>query len=123
MAKKKTTSPKKQTQQIFGELSKDAQDVILERIKSEGNDFDSLIDRSDWADFISAAFTWSRTPEGSDFWIDIRNSTDSEYIQNQLIQTFTPSAIPTPKVEVDRITGSQFMDEFPRVIAILLKNP
>ena len=123
MAKKKTTSPKKQTQQIFGELSKDAQDVILERIKSACNDFDHLIDNeSDWKQFISAGFTWAHTPEKHEFWNDISRSIDAEYIEYNILETLSkPTPIPTPEVD-DRITGTEFMNEFPRVIANLVQD-
>lgn len=119
MAKKKTTTTSQtETQRIFGELSKNAQDIILERIKSAGNDFDHLIDNeSDWQQFISAGFTWAHTPERHDFWNDISRSTDSEYIQDQILQTL---AVPVP--QENRITGTEFMDEFPRVIANLVQD-
>jgi hypothetical protein len=127
MAKKKTTTPSPipsptETQRIFGELSKDAQDIILERIKSADNDFDYLIDNeSCWNGFIFGAFTWHRTPEGSDFWTDIKDSTDSEYINSKIESIIMLTAIPTP-VEEECITGTEFMNEFPRVIANLVQD-
>jgi hypothetical protein len=122
MAKKKTTTSLTETQRIFAELSKDAQDIILERIKSAGNDFDYLIDNeSYWHEFIGAAFIWSNTPEGSDFWVDIRKSTDLEYINSKIESIIMPTAICTP-VEEECITGTEFMNEFPRVIANLIQD-
>lgn len=125
MAKKKTTptSPTTETQRIFGELSKQSQDVILQRIKSAGNDFDHLIDNeSDWKQFISAGFTWAHTPEKHEFWNDISRSIDVEYIEYNILETLSkPTPIPTPEVD-DRITGTEFMNEFPRVIANLVQD-
>lgn len=117
MAKKEktTTTSLTQAQQIFEELSKESQGIILERIKSAGNDFDYLIDNeSDWKQFIFAAFTWGNTPERHDFWNDISRAPNSEYIEDQ-IQTLT-----VPQEE--RITGTEFMNEFPRVIANLVQD-
>ena len=124
MAKKKTTTTSQtETQRIFGELSQTAQGVILERIKSACNDFDHLIDNeSDWKQFISAGFTWAHTPEKHEFWNDISRSIDTEYIEYNILETLSkPTPIPTPEVD-DRITGTEFMDELPRVIANLVQD-
>ena len=116
MARKKTSQT--EAQEIFGALSHTSQNIILKRIKSAGNDFDYCMStHSTWQDFMSNAFTWVSTPEKHDFWSDIANSDSAEYIEDQILQTL---AVPTPEEET--ITGTEFMDELPRVIASLVQD-
>ena len=120
---KKTTTSQTEAQQIFGALSQTSQDIILKRIKSAGHDFDYCMStQSTWQDFMSNAFTWVSTPEKHDFWSDIANSDSAEYIEDQILQTLVVPVPEEESIKEERITGGQFMDEFPRVIANLVQD-
>lgn len=121
MAKKKT-SQTTEAQDIFGALSQTVQNVILTRIKSAAHDFDYCMStQSTWEDFMSNAFTWAATPEKHDFWAGIAASDNPEYIEDQIIETLAVP-VPVPDITEDRITGTEFMNEFPRVIANLVQD-
>jgi hypothetical protein len=120
MAKKKTTTSQTEAQQIFGALSQTSQDIILLRIQSAAHDFDYCMStQSTWHDFISNAFTWAATPEKHNFWAGIAASDNAEYIEDQIIETL---AVPVPDITEDTITGTEFMNELPRVIANLVQD-
>lgn len=120
MAKKTKTSQTTEAQDIFGALSQTVQDIIWDRINSAGNDFDYVINNEPtWQQFMSCGFIWSNTPEGQGFWTDISKSTSSEYIQDRILETL---AVPVPDITEDTITGTEFMDELPRVIASLVQD-
>lgn len=117
MAKKKTTS-QTEAQEIFGALSQTSQDIILKRIQSAAHDFDYCMStQSTWEDFMSNAFTWASTPEGHKFWADIAASDNAEHIEDQILET-----LKVPVNQEDTITGTEFMNEFPRVIANLVQD-
>ena len=119
---KKTTTSQTEAQQIFGALSQTSQDIILKRIQSAAHDFDYCMStQSTWEDFMSNAFTWAATPEKHDFWAGIAASNNPEYIEDQIIETLAVP-VPVPDITEDTITGTEFMNEFPRVIANLVQD-
>ena len=122
MAKKTKTTSQTEAQQIFGALSQTSQDIILKRIQSAAHDFDYCMStQSTWEDFMSNAFTWAATPEKHDFWAGIAASNNPEYIEDQIIETLAVP-VPVPDITEDTITGTEFMNEFPRVIANLVQD-
>lgn len=123
MAKKTVKTAKTEAQQIFEQLSSTSQEIIKKRIADNGRDFDYEINNcKSWEALINGSITWSDTPEGHNFWADIHTSTDPEYIDNQIKETVDVTvAVPSTPVD-ETITGTEFMNEFPRVIANLVQD-